>query len=173
MDIFYEQLVKIKKNAANWALTIALYLLALLLIFGMVMFALTNTFFLSFVIILSFLVVWGLGKALKLLQVEYEYIITNDEMDIDKIQGKEKRRRLATFNLRQVEEAGVYNAAAEKRLQNKSFGTRLYCCNPTDANRLYLVTRHAKKGLMLVVISPNERMATTLERVIPATVVYR
>lgn len=173
MDIFYEQLVKIKKTAASWALTIALYLLALLLIFGMILIALANTWFLSFVIILSFLVVWGLSKILKLLQVEYEYIITNDEMDVDKIQGKEKRRRLATFNLRQVVEAGVYNAAAEKRLENKSFGTKLYCCNPADENQLYLITRHAKKGLMLVVISPNERMATALERVIPATVVYK
>lgn len=173
MDIFFEQLVKIKKTAGTVALAIALYLLALLLVFFMVLLALNKPFFMSFVILLSFFVIWGLSKAVKMLCVEYEYIITNDELDIDRIIGKEKRRRLITFNLRRVEQAGAYNAAAAARLKNQSFGERHLCCNPTDENQLYFITRHAKKGAVLVVIAPNERMAETLERVVPKTVIYR
>ena len=68
---------------------------------------------------------------------------------------------------------GAYNAAAAARLKNQSFGERHLCCNPTDENQLYFITRHAKKGAVLVVIAPNERMAETLERVVPKTVIYR
>lgn len=173
MDTFCEQLVKIKKTAGTVALTVLLYVLAFLLIFLCVTFALSNRFFMSVVIIAAFLIVWGLGKAVKMLYVEYEYIITNDEMDIDRITGKDKRSRLITFNLRQVEQVGVYNAAAAARLKNRSFSKRLFCCNVDDENRLYIITRQNKGGQALLVLAPNEKTAHALERVVPKSVVYR
>lgn len=171
-DLFFEQLVKIKPKPATVIVKILMYVVALMLVFFMVSFALKNPFFLSFVVVLTFLVVLGLSKALKLLNIEYEYIITNGEMDVDRIIGKEKRKRMITFDLRRVEEAGVYNSEAAKRLGTQSFADKLMACDSREVNRLYLVTRQ-KKGLCLVVIAPNEKMAGALERVIPPSVLRR
>ena len=39
---------------------------------------------------------------------EYEYIVTNDDLDIDKIVGRRTRKRLITISLRSVKEMGQY-----------------------------------------------------------------
>ena len=40
------------------------------------------------------------------LYTEYEYIVTNEDLDIDKIKGKRSRKRLITVSLKSVTEIG-------------------------------------------------------------------
>lgn len=42
------------------------------------------------------------------MSVEYEYIVTNGEMDIDKIIAKRRRKRLITVNARTFERFGPF-----------------------------------------------------------------
>ena len=52
---------------------------------------------------------FGLVWLLTGMSYEYEYILTNDDLDIDKITGKRKRKRLITLKMNTVEEFGIYD----------------------------------------------------------------
>ncbi len=52
--------------------------------------------------------VWLAVYIMQGLNVEYEYIVTNDDLDIDKISGKRKRKRLISIDLKSVDEFAPY-----------------------------------------------------------------
>lgn len=52
--------------------------------------------------------IWLAVYMWKGLNTEYEYIVTNDDLDIDKISGKRKRKRLISVDLKSVDDFGPY-----------------------------------------------------------------
>ena len=63
--------------------------------------------FLTFLSGFSFVFVIGVFyyayKLIKNSSIEYEYILTNNELDIDKIIAKSARKRMLTVNFREIE----------------------------------------------------------------------
>ena len=57
---------------------------------------------------------------LKGIGVEYEYIVTNNELDIDKIVGKRKRTRLITVDLSKSIDFSVTAITTARRIQRFS-----------------------------------------------------
>ena len=47
--------------------------------------------------------IWAANKFIRLQNIEYEYIVTNGELDVDKIMGRSKRKRLVTADARNFE----------------------------------------------------------------------
>lgn len=102
MDTYSEQLVTRASTGADKAkkilISVGSILIATLLMWLSIVFA-------AYTLILLVFGVLGLGVYLvSNMDVEYEYIITNDEMDIDKIIGRRKRKRLITIDLRSAED---------------------------------------------------------------------
>ena len=103
MDRFSEQLVTKQSTGKDMFLR-GLYLAAALLLVAAFVFFLGAFGLWILVIALSAAVVWGLVWLIQGTFIEYEYIVTNDDLDIDKIIGKRKRKRLITVSLRSVKE---------------------------------------------------------------------
>ena len=93
MDVFVEQLVKKPANGKTLALKI-------LIIFGVIIvsaFCLYLTLLgIILALLLIFAAIYGGYYLITGLNAEYEYIITNGEIDIDKIIAQRKRKRLIT-----------------------------------------------------------------------------
>lgn len=94
-DFYTEQLVKRKTTTAvtiQKAALIAVTIVSFLLIF-MIPFAIIVPVILIVVDVLMF----------KRMNVEYEYLYVNGDLDIDKIMSKEKRKRVYSMNVKDLE----------------------------------------------------------------------
>ena len=99
MDSFMEYMITEKQTAKTILKKIGIYFGALLLtlvsFFVMLMFPSMLIGFAPMVIVLIFYIAYRINTSF---DVEYEYILTNGELDVDKITNKKRRKRLVTIH---------------------------------------------------------------------------
>lgn len=168
MDSICEQLIKIKKTFKEHALLTLIWVAAFAVVYTLVWLSLKYVALMGLIIIASFGVIYGAAQLTKRLSIEYEYIFVNHDMDIDKIIGKSSRKRMVSIKLSEVEEFGAYDDTAKAKLAHRNFDAKFICCNADD-NAEYMVVRHSKKGLVLIVVALNQRAREAALRFIPRT----
>ena len=113
MDVFMEYIVKHKKEAKD-IIIIALIIagatvLSLALLVGMfaLAYALAGQKIMQFGFSIGFVIIALCWYAAYLLintrSIEYEYILTNSDMDIDKIMSKKGRKHVVSFNFTNID----------------------------------------------------------------------
>lgn len=112
MDIFVEQIVKKEPTGADWAKRVAVGLgMGVIMAVGLFIFLFT---WLSVIGLALFAgAVWLGWYLITNTECEYEYIVTNGEIDIDKIIAKRKRVRLITAKASAFEAFGEYGNAPD------------------------------------------------------------
>lgn len=83
--------------------------------------------------------------------VEYEYIVTNDDLDVDKIVGKRKRRRLITISLETVTELAPYLNETDVAAD-----VTVVAHDATGEDMWYLLSETKDYGRVIVLFNPNE-----------------
>lgn len=112
MDNFYEQLVSTEKPAK--------YTLAKTMVYVLVALALASSFIGQMLLSILFLALaGGLFFIKKNFFLEYEYVFTNGEIDIDKIFEMKSRKRAITFSIKEIELLAIENSDAVKNFSNK------------------------------------------------------
>ncbi|MCQ2440669.1 MAG: DUF6106 family protein [Clostridia bacterium] len=163
MDTFFEQIVAIKKTGKSLLLITGIWFLAFAVSMLVFIFLFSSTF--SFLaILLIFGAFYGAYKLSGRLSVEYEYIITNGTMDVDKIIAKSSRKRDASFELADVERLEKYNKNA-KPVGN--YEKTVIACNEDDPSAYFIVVSKEGKGKLLLVFTPNERIKEAMVKFIP------
>lgn len=158
MDTFIEQIVVIKKNAKTWGLFALITLAAMLLLFLIVL-------FLRPLLPIGFIgVCFGAYKLYSMLFIEYEYIITNGTMDIDKIVAKSYRKRMASFEISAISRLEKYNSKAKPVGDYKK---TVISCNEDDTGAYFAVVDEEGKGKTLVIFSPNEKTREAMLKFLP------
>lgn len=96
--------------------------------------------------------------------VEYEYIITNRDLDIDKIMNQSSRKRLCTIDLKKVTEMGKFaegiSASENETLVKAS-------ANSSEYEDYYLRFEHKSLGKCLLVFTPSEEMMEIIKQQLP------
>lgn len=156
MDTFHEQIVAIKKTAGKYAAIICIWLAAVAV--SVVAFLFTGSF--------GLIIACGAGYGAYYLSrrffIEYEYIVTNGIMDIDRIIAKSSRKRDLSFSLENVSGVEKYNPNA----RNASYNKTVIAANPT--NEAYAVTIFEEgKGKTLLVIAPNDDIKESMKKFMP------
>ena len=154
MDIYFEHLVKMRKDTKSFGM--------LALIWGVILAILFLAVWLLWVYLPLCLILVGFGiysgvQLTKMLDGEYEYILTNGEIDVDIIIGKSKRNRIITFNCADIERIEKYNAKNPLCEREKFEKTGMYC-NKDDINAYSLVFKHKTLGSTCVTIDIPEKM---------------
>ena len=150
MDIFYEQIISVKKTAQKKALCGIIYALAAVIsalaVFGAVKYMM---FMFLFVVLIAF--VWFLAfKLISNFNIEYEYIITNGDLDVDVIINKSRRKRIATVQCKNIESVKKFDFSAKT-------ADLICCCNEDD--EAYLITARGVSGKVIkLVIAPNDKI---------------
>ena len=165
MDVFVEYLVK-KKNGGKELLLQILTVIGALLVFALMM-VLGGIFPVVSMVttLLAFGALYGGYLLIISMNVEYEYIVTNGEMDVDKIIAKRKRKRMLTVNARSFEKFGPFKEAEHA---NDSYSNRVYACtSPDDPGCYYAVLTHQTMGRILLVFTPNDNVLENLKSYIP------
>lgn len=106
-------------------------------------------------------------KYFKKVGAEYEYIFTNGQLDIDKIIGKEDRRRLYTIDVKELE---VFEPYDGKKMENRKFDRRGFPCSSHESPDLYcLVFRHREYGRTMLCINMNDELKEAIQGFLPRT----
>lgn len=163
MDTFFEQIIALRKTGKEIAALIGIWLAAALISFFLL--------FTAFFGVLSFLlaagVIYGAFKLSCLLNVEYEYIVTNGTMDIDKITNKSSRKRVLSFELQTVSRIEKYNPALLNSANSKDV---IITCNTDDAGAYLMVSSAEGKGTKYLVFAPDERVRSAIVKFVPVFV---
>ena len=157
MDSFGEQLVKRQVTSADILKRVGLILGGLLIAT-----ALMTISFVTRIYVLNMLavgVIFGMVWLLTGMGCEYEYIVTNQDLDIDKIMGKRKRKRLITIKL---EDLGVYDGS-----QGSDVQATVIASDATGINAWYLIAKHKNHGRTMLIFSPDDRTVQLIANGIP------
>ncbi len=168
MDVFIECLVK-RKNTGK-TITLKLLIVLGVIVFSLIMFLFCAAFAsVSFVFLLLIAgSVYGAWWIFGRFNLEYEYIITNGEMDIDKIMGKQNRKRLITINFRDIEIMAPMGGEHKREFENQSIPKTIDASVLKDApGNYFIVTRNQKQGLVRLIFTPDERVIKSAQAVAP------
>ena len=160
MDTFFEQIIKIKLNRKAKALIAAILVADALILAGLLFLTLGSPAMMMLVIAAA---IYGAYKLISLLSVEFEYIFTNGDLDVDKITAKSTRKRMVSIKCNQVEKYGEYKGQpAPGSVKN----TLMYC-NPDSEGQVYLIAKDRNLGTVMLVIAPEPRIKEAIEAAIP------
>lgn len=161
MDIFLEQLVKHKKTTADYVKIVLLTIAAVVItVVGFI----ANLMFSKYLFGLGYLVIAGIWYGYYLLfqtfNIEYEYIMTNDEMDIDKVVAKRGRKSVITVNFREIEICARANDGEYKSMAENTDGLSkvIDATGERNADNVYFVDFHDDGGKCRVFFQPTEKM---------------
>lgn len=161
MDVFFEQLVKVKRTTASTVLMLLSIATAAALC--AVLFWLAGWFPILMVGVVA--TAYGEWKLLGFFHKEFEYIITNGTVDVDRIIAKSTRNRMISFECTDILRIGRYNHAHPPVTDASE---KLICGNKEEAYFL-LVKKNSRK--VLLVLNLNDKMLEAIKTSVPKNMV--
>ena len=166
MDIFIEQIVKKKKTAMDVVAVLALALGSTFLSF--ILFSLSAMFpavgsIIFLVIALVFYLAYNLAVSRNL---EYEYSMVNNEIDIDKIANQKKRKRLITLDVKKMEAFGKKSSQCAHYLSDASV-KKIYACRDKEAEDVYYAVFFNDAVKTMLLFSPKQDIVDMIVKLNP------
>lgn len=161
MDSYSEQLVTKVRTATDTVKIVIIMLLSALIASAAVFFAVISGAILLLLLGIGviFLGIWLVSG----MSIEYEYIITNTDLDIDKIIGKRKRKRMITIDLTRAEDfAPLVDTSPD-------CDVIVQASSGIDKNIHYLLAEHSDYGKVKVIFNPNKKTKETIAAGLPGT----
>ena len=171
MDTFLEYMVKQQTTGKSIALRILIVIGAILLsLILLVASMLLRTFSFFFWIAIAG-VIYGAWLLFRTFRVEFEYIVTNGEMDVDKILGQQKRKRLVTVNFREMEIMAPMGGDHKIEFENTSIPKTIDASAMKDEKGAYFIVATCKNvGRVRLIFTPDERIIKSAQMVAPRKV---
>lgn len=160
-DLYSEQLVTKRATGADAAKKILLMALTVL-----------SIVLLLFVPVLIFVPVLMIVLdvfLLKRINVEYEYLYVNGELDIDKIMGKEKRKQQLSMNMDSLEIMAPKGSHELDPFRNRQMKTMNFTSCEPDA-RVYEMVVKKDNGQLRVYFEPNDAIVEAMYMTAPRKV---
>jgi hypothetical protein len=164
MDTFIEKLVTRKKGFKDSLITAGIVFAAILLI----MLSLTVKVLsqLGIGIFLAAGIVYLGYRLIQARNVEFEYIVTNGELDIDRIVAQRKRKRIFSASCKEFEVlAPVKSNSFSQSVQ--SIKNRIDATSSLDSPNAYFATLSYKGEKTVILFEPDEKMLNNFKIFIP------
>lgn len=166
MDVFKEQIVR-KLPSKNEKISKILILVAAVALAMMCFIFAFGTQFAMFGILFAGLALYGGYYCVTNFDVEYEYIFTNGELDVDKIIAQRKRKRLCSVRIGAAAEFG--------RVENGSNtdGAETYVrasADDEDQTDYFIRLNHKSLGDTVLIFTPNEEMLGLIKPYVPRNI---
>lgn len=164
MDIFCEYMVKRKKKKTDYIQEVILIAVGIYLSF--LCFAMMNVFK-SLTLLIIAAIWYGVIYLMRKKDIEYEYTLTNNILDIDRIFAKKSRKRITSIDIAQID----YIRPFEERdaEPNQQMTDHNLCeCKCSDSTYIIVFARDSK--VHRVFFTPNDKMKKKLKQLNPARV---
>jgi len=167
MDTFMEKLVARKKTLTDYLIIAATVIGTLLLIFVVLSIPILIRLGLSllFAAGIAYLGYWVITSR----NIEYEYIVTNGDLDIDIIISKRKRKRIFSASCKDFD---IVSPVKSSRFDQSVQGikNRIDASSSIDSPDAYFITLNYKGEKTLVIFEPTEKMLNNFRLYIPRKV---
>lgn len=164
-EVFKEYLIKQKKSSKDAIMQTGLCIGAVIL--GLIAFAIGGPF-LGPLLVCG--IVFGAYYLFCKLNKEYEYILTNNELDIDVIYNRSSRKRVITLDMKKIDiMASIKDKAHEKEL-GKAYKVINASENTNEADTYAIIGSNDKYGSFKILITPNEALLNDMYRQSPSKV---
>lgn len=164
-DLYTEVIVKKKTTAKDIILKSLLIAATVLAVFAMIFTTLG---------IAAFVAVVVLGVAdyflLPTFKVEYEYLYVNGELDVDKIMSQQKRKRVYSADIKDLEIMAPSDSHALDHYNQRNDLKTYNFSSLEEQNKTYTMIVKKEKGLERVIFEPNEVILRDMKRVAPREV---
>lgn len=168
MDFFNEHIVKKKKDAKDWLFTAAILLLGWALFLLSVMFIKYTA---NFIILIVAAIIYGEYYFITGLSTEYEYVVINGEMDVDKISAKRSRKRLLSVNSKDFEYfAPLTNEHKNQITPNHKI---VDVSSSLKADNLYFALYFKNNQKICLVFEPTDKMIEEFSKFVAKTRFFR
>ncbi len=158
MDTFVEQIVRKQKGAKEIAIIVGCFVFSLILVLFLLPLALAYVGFLAVVLVAG--LGYGMWWILTNQNREYEYSVTNGDIDIDEIIARRKRKRVVSVSGDKIETLEPYTTEAYAA---RRFDRKVIAAPSETVPELWCFTYHSKKnGHTLVVFQPEQRVLNAL-----------
>ncbi|MCT4686441.1 DUF6106 family protein [Vallitalea sp.] len=161
-DIFNEQLVKKSNSLKDNLMRVAIIIGAIVLI----MVCSIIPILVGFLIPIAMVLIFGAIFLMRRLNVEFEYIFTSGDLDIDKIFNKNKRKKFISIDVRKIEIMAPVNSK-DYASQLSNYEKVIDCSSGTNSNNTYaaMIVRNGKREKLI--LEPNEKMLKAIKKYIP------
>ena len=163
-DIYMEYMIKKKPDAAVWTRRVTIWLTMGLVVLLAVA---SLPFFMSLAFLIlpaACLLIWGLKILHKRLNVEYEYTLTNNELDIAAIYGQSRRKKLLTVDCRSFELFAPDKEEYKSEYESQTVTKRLdYSSSPKAERRCFAVFNDKGGARAVVFFEPTDRMKDAMK----------
>lgn len=120
-------------------------------------------FGLAFMLILALL--YGAYHLFTGFNKEYEYIITNGQLDVDRISGQRDRKRLVTVDIENFTAFGKLSEAGEE-----PDGTTIVLASANNGETdYYCDAKHKSAGNIRIIFTPNDKIIDGIGMYLPNT----
>lgn len=157
MDIFVEHMVKRKRAPSDIIISVAAVFIGIVLIVFVVLpITLMYPIMQAFAGILPAAIIYGIYRLIASRDIEYEYILTNGEMDIDMIISRRRRKRLTSVSCRAFEIVAPLMSDKYKE-EYKNLKT-VFAARAKNSSSAYFGVYNGKNGRECLVFEPSKKI---------------
>lgn len=165
MDIFLEKIVKRKKTIMDSAMVAGIVILTIILIMVLGSFSFLRPFWPLVSVGLGYLAYVFIRNR----NIEYEYVVTNGDLDIDMIIAQRKRKRIFSASCKDFEIiAKMTSGQYDHNMQ--SIKKRINAVTSLDSPDVYFVSLVKDGQKTLVFFEPHTKMIESFKKYIPRKV---
>lgn len=170
MDIFTEHIVKHKKGTREYLISAGAVLAAFILSFALLMFGgVLFNLGIGFLILVGFF--YGAYIVIKYTNVEYEYILTNNELDVDKIMARSRRKRMITVDFRNIDICAPIDDPNYKYEYENTSVSQVYDFSGQGLNKTYFILTDGDSGRIKIIFEPTEKILDGAQKFNPRKVI--
>ncbi len=157
MDNYFEYLIKRKFSPVNLlkSLLIVAALIGGCIVIGVWLRPAFAIVLLGFGGYGAFYLISGMSK-------EFEYIVTNDHLDVDVIVAGRSRKRLCSFDMGDVELCARVSDRDRAGEMRRQFEKTYQCASSKNAENGWFVIFNGEEGSSLLVFEPDERIINAM-----------
>ncbi|MDI9470535.1 MAG: DUF6106 family protein [Bacillota bacterium] len=167
-ESFIEVLVRPRRRPTDWMQTVGIIFAYLLLVYLALVFVQYIAFLLPLIV---FGGAWGAWYAITSQSREYEYVVTNGDLDIDTVIARRRRRRSFQVKGKEIEVMASCSSDEYRQAESQKMQTRDYTVKPGDPKNWFIISQF-KGQRQLTLISPEERVIRAMHRFNPSRVRY-
>lgn len=157
-EILIEQLVKRKKTTSTMAIKAAAIFVTVII------FACTLIF--PPALFIGLVAAFADGYFFKMLDLEYEFVYMKGAFDVDKIMGKERRKRIQSFDMSLLEIVAPINSHLLGAFNDHNCKVINYTSLEPNT-KVYAMVIHKGNELLKILFEPNEEILNAMKQEAP------
>lgn len=163
-DVFKEQMIAVKRTSSDGIKKMGIVIAAIIIGFLGIM---LGGPFIGPMLVMGLVI--GVVYLVKSMNLEYEYALTNDELDVDKIINKERRKRVLTIDIKEMQMMAHINDGMRKAEIDRAQKTIDVSSGEVGPDTYAILFMH-ENALTKLILEPNDGIQKSIYRQAPSKV---